>query len=141
MKNKLKVLALTLASLSSVCYANMADYNTYQSNVQINNLSYGVYRPGDKESQFFCVGLKRGSQVPNVHTICKIDVFGTHKQGFDNMLATARYYYATGEDVRIYYKENVWTDRNFTAAFSGNELIAITTCTSSDYCMGPTLPN
>ncbi|HGB4035233.1 TPA: subtilase cytotoxin subunit B-like protein, partial [Salmonella enterica subsp. enterica serovar Java] len=30
---------------------------------------------------------------------------------------------------------------NFTAAFSGNELIAITTCTSSDYCMGPTLPN
>lgn len=60
MKNKLKVLALTLASLSSVCYANMADYNTYQSNVQINNLSYGVYRSGDKESQFFCVGLKRG---------------------------------------------------------------------------------
>ncbi|MBP1520793.1 subtilase cytotoxin subunit B-like protein [Salmonella enterica subsp. enterica serovar Worthington] len=140
MKNKLNVLALTLASLSSVCYANMADYNTYQSNVQINNLSHGVYKSGVRTVSF-CIGLNNESQIPNANTMCKMDVFGTHKQGFDNMLATARYYYTTGEKVRIYYKENVWADRNFTAGFSGNELIAITTCSSIDYCMGPTLPN
>lgn len=31
----------------------MADYDTYVSNVQIKNLSYGVYTSGDKETQFF----------------------------------------------------------------------------------------
>lgn len=55
MKKKLKVLTLALASLSSVCYAAMADYDTYVSNVQIKNLSYGVYTSGDKETQFFFV--------------------------------------------------------------------------------------
>ncbi|EAA7839002.1 subtilase cytotoxin subunit B-like protein [Salmonella enterica] len=141
MKKKLKVLTLALASLSSVCYAGMADYDKYISNAQINNLSYGVYTTGGKETQYFCIGVKRGSHVPDVNAICKFDVFGNHKQGFDNMLATARYYYATGEDVRVYYKENVWSDINFTAAFSGNELIALTTCSSSTYCMGPVNPN
>ncbi|HCL5312886.1 TPA: subtilase cytotoxin subunit B-like protein [Salmonella enterica] len=140
MKNKLKVLTLALASLSSACYAGMADYDKYMSNIQINNLSYGVYKSGGKESQFFCIGLKKGSQVPDVSIICKADVFGYHKQGFDNMLQTARYYYATGENVRVYYKENVWYDKEFTAAFSGNELTALTTCSASDYCMGPNVP-
>ncbi len=100
MKNKLNVLALTLASLSSVCYANMADYNTYQSNVQINNLSHGVYKSGVRTVSF-CIGLNNESQIPNANTMCKMDVFGTHKQGFDNMLATARYYYTTGESKNI----------------------------------------
>ncbi|EHO5970068.1 subtilase cytotoxin subunit B-like protein [Salmonella enterica] len=140
MKKKLKVLTLALASLSSVCYAGMADYDKYMSNAQINNLSYGVYTSGGKETQFFCIGLKKGSQVTAVNNICKIDVFGTHKQGFDNMLATARYYYTTGADVRVYYKENVWSDREFTAAFSANELIALTSCSSPTYCMGPMNP-
>ncbi|EAA5870259.1 subtilase cytotoxin subunit B-like protein [Salmonella enterica subsp. enterica serovar Okatie] len=140
MKKKLKVLTLALASLSSVCYAGMADYDKYMSNAQINNLSYGVYTSGGKETQYFCIGLKRGSQVPAVNNICKFDVFGTHKQGFDNMLATARYYYTTGADVRVYYKENVWSDSEFTAAFSANELIALTSCSSSTYCMGPLNP-
>ncbi|EBY1909353.1 subtilase cytotoxin subunit B-like protein [Salmonella enterica subsp. enterica] len=141
MKNKLKVLTLAFASLSSVCYANMSGYNKYVSNVQINNLSYGVYTSAGKQTQFLCVGLKRGSQVPDVNIMCKIDVFGNHKQGFDNMLETAKYYYATGEDVRVYYIDNVWSDSDFTGAFSNKELISITTCSASDYCMGPTVPN
>lgn len=137
MKKKLKVLTLALASLSSVCYAGMADYNMHVSNVQINNLAYGVYKSGEKETQFFCVGLKRGSEVITVDTVCKVDVYGAHHQGFDNMLETARYYYATGEDVRVYYKENVWSDSDFKQAFGHRELISITTCSSSSYCMGP----
>ncbi|ENN6900509.1 subtilase cytotoxin subunit B-like protein [Salmonella enterica subsp. enterica serovar Newport] len=141
MKKKLNVLTLALASLSSVCYAGMADYDKYMSNVQINNLSYGVYTSGGKQTQFFCIGLKNGSQVPVINKICKLDMFGNHKQGFDNMLATARYYYTTGEDVRVYYKENVWGDIDFKSAFSANELISLTTCSASDYCMGPRLPN
>lgn len=140
MKNKLKILTLAVASLSSVCYAGMADYNNYMNNAQINNLSYGVYKSGTKETQFFCIGLKTGSTVPTINNICKIDVYGNHKQGFDNMLATARYYYATGEDIRVYYKENVWGDRDFKDAFSANELIALTTCSSPSYCMGPRVP-
>lgn len=60
MKKKLKVLTLALASLSSVCYAGMADYDKYMSNAQINNLSYGVYTSGGKETQYFCIGLTRG---------------------------------------------------------------------------------
>lgn len=137
----MKVLTLALASLSSVCYAGMADYDTYVSNVQINNLSTGVYKSGDKETQFFCIGLKHGSSSISINNICKVDVYGSHKQGFDNMLNTARYYYTTGEDVRIYYKENVWYDTDFKSAFSSRELIAITTCSSSSYCMGPTKKN
>ncbi|EDN2118911.1 subtilase cytotoxin subunit B-like protein, partial [Salmonella enterica] len=86
MKKKLKVLTLALASLSSVCYAAMADYDTYVSNVQINNLSYGVYTSGDKETQFFCIGLKHGSEAISINAMCKVDVYGNHKQGFDNML-------------------------------------------------------
>ncbi|HHS2250658.1 TPA: subtilase family AB5 toxin binding subunit [Salmonella enterica subsp. enterica] len=140
MKNKLKVLTLALASLSSACYAGMPDYDKYLSSSQINNLSYGVYTSAGKETQYFCIGIKKRSQIPVVHTICKMDVFGTHKQGFDNMLAAAKYYYATGEDVRVYYKENVWSDSEFISAFSANELIALTTCSTSDYCMGPVNP-
>ncbi|ECP5935582.1 subtilase family AB5 toxin binding subunit, partial [Salmonella enterica subsp. enterica serovar Javiana] len=49
--------------------------------------------------------------------------------------------YTTGGDVRIYYKENVWRDPDFKSAFSSRELIAITTCSSSSYCMGPMLTN
>lgn len=119
----------------------MADYDTYVSNVQINNLSTGVYKSGVKETQFFCIGLKQGSTATSINNICKVDVYGDHKQGFDNMLNTARYYYTTGEDVRIYYKENVWSDTDFKSAFSSRELIAITTCSSSSYCMGPTKKN
>ncbi|EHQ7181993.1 subtilase cytotoxin subunit B-like protein, partial [Salmonella enterica subsp. enterica serovar Poona] len=119
----------------------MADYDTYVSNVQIKNLSYGVYTSGDKETQFFCIELKRGSEAISVNAMCKVDVYGNHKQGFDNMLNIAKYYYTTGGDVRIYYKENVWRDPDFKSAFSSRELIAITTCSSIDYCMGPTLPN
>lgn len=74
MKKKLKVLTLALASLSSVCYAAMADYDTYVSNVQINNLSYGVYTSGGKETQFFCIGLKHGvkllASMPCVKWMC-----------------------------------------------------------------------
>ncbi|EJX6616224.1 subtilase cytotoxin subunit B-like protein, partial [Salmonella enterica] len=113
MKNKLKVLTLALASLSSVCHAGMADYNNYTSEVHIKNLSYGVYKSGEKETQFFCIELKRGSEVLTVDTMCKIDVFGNHKQGFDNMLTTARYHYATGQSVRVYYKPDVWYDPDF----------------------------
>ena len=134
---KKKYFAIALL-LSGSCHAGMADYDTYMSNLQINNISFGVYKSGEKESQFFCIGVKQGNMVPTVNTMCKFDVFGNHQQGFDNMLETARYYYATGENVRVYYKENVWRDVNFTSAFSGAELIAITTCRSSDYCMGPT---
>lgn len=72
MKKKLKVLTLALASLSSVCYAAMADYDTYVSNVQINNLSYGVYTSGGKETQFFCIGLKRGSEAISVNAVCEL---------------------------------------------------------------------
>ncbi|EGL9147671.1 subtilase cytotoxin subunit B-like protein, partial [Salmonella enterica] len=78
MKKKLKVLTLALASLSSVCYAAMADYDTYVSNVQIKNLSYGVYTSGDKETQFFCIELKRGSEAISVNAVCKVDVYGNH---------------------------------------------------------------
>lgn len=137
MKKKLKVLTLVLASLSSICYAGMGDYDNYLSNVRINNMSYGVYTSGTKEVQFFCIGLKRDGDVVTPDTICKVDLYGHHKQGFDKMLETARYYYATGENIRVYYKGDVWSDSDFSSAFSKNELIAITTCISSDYCMGP----
>lgn len=53
MKKKLKVLTLVLASLSSVCYAGMGDYNNYVSDVRINNLSYGVYTSGVRKFSFF----------------------------------------------------------------------------------------
>ncbi|MCD3653534.1 subtilase family AB5 toxin binding subunit, partial [Escherichia coli] len=49
----------------------------------------------------------------------------------------AKYYYATGESIRVYYKENVWSDSEFKKAFATNELISLSTCSSSDYGMGP----
>lgn len=137
MKLKMKFMFIALSFLSSVCHAGMSDHDKYVSNVNIDNLSYGVYKSGSKETQYICIGIKRGSDTLPVNNICKIDVYGNHQQGFDNMLETARYYYATGETVRVYYKEDVWKDSDFTQAFSANELIAITTCSSSSSCMGP----
>lgn len=95
MKKKLKVLTLALASLSSVCYAAMADYDTYVSNVQINNLSYGVYTSGVRKLSFLYRTEARGEAI-SINAMCKVDVYGNHKQGFDNMLNTAKYYYTTG---------------------------------------------
>lgn len=52
-------------------------------------------RQGGKETQF-CIGLKHGSEAISINAMCKVDVYGNHKQGFDNMLNTAKYYYTTG---------------------------------------------
>ena len=141
MKRKIKIALFFMSLNSGVSHAGMADYNTYLSNVQINNLTLGVYNSGGKESRFFCIGIKRDNAQLPVHSICKVDVYGHHKQGFDNMLEMAKYYYATGEELRVYYKENVWSDTDFKSAFSSNELISISTCSSHDYCMGPRTNN
>ncbi|EJI7050427.1 subtilase family AB5 toxin binding subunit [Escherichia coli] len=141
MKSAIKTMFVALSIFSGVCYANMADYGNYQSNVRINNLSHGVYKSGSKETQYFCIGLTRDKVTLPVQSVCKIDVYGNHKQGFTEMLETAKYFYATGESVRVYFKTGVWTDSEFSKAYSQNELIAITTCSSSDYCMGPTVNN
>ena len=141
MKRKIKIALFFMSLISGVSHAGMADYNTYLSNVQINNLTFGVYNSGGKESRFFCIGIKRDNAQLPVHSICKVDVYGHHKQGFDNMLEMAKYYYATGEELRAYYKENVWSDTDFKSAFSSNELISISTCSSHDYCMGPRTNN
>lgn len=137
MKRKIKYSLIALSLLSGTSHAVMSDYDKYLSNVQINNFSYGVYTSGGQESQFFCIGIKRDNFNLPVHSICKVDIFGNHKQGFDAMLEMAKYYYATGESIRVYYKENVWSDSEFKKAFSTNELISLSTCSSSDYCMGP----
>ncbi|HDX6815656.1 TPA: subtilase cytotoxin subunit B-like protein [Escherichia coli] len=141
MKRKIKIALFFMSLISGVSHAGMGDYNTYLSNVQINNLTFGVYNSGGKESRFFCIGIKRDNAQLPVHSICKVDVYGHHKQGFDNMLEMAKYYYATGEELRVYYKENVWSDTDFKSAFSSNELISISTCSSHDYCMGPRTNN
>lgn len=141
MKQKMKVMLAMLLSLSGACHAGMADYGSYQSNVRINNLSHGVYKSGSKETQYFCIGLTRDNVTLPVQSVCKIDVYGNHQQGFTEMLETAKYFYATGESVRVYFKTNVWTDSDFTSAYSTNELIALTTCSSSTYCMGPKVDN
>ncbi|HAV9405820.1 TPA: subtilase cytotoxin subunit B-like protein [Escherichia coli] len=141
MKRYINFALICLSLLSSSSYAIMNDYDKYLSNVQINNFSYGVYKSDstepNKESQFFCIGIKRDNLVLSVNRICKFDIYGSHLKGFDNMMEMAKYYYATGESIRVYYKDNVWTDTEFTKAFSTNELISLSTCSSSDYCMGP----
>lgn len=141
MKQVFNAISVALSVFSGACYANMADYDKYQSNVRINNLSHGVYKSGVKETQYFCIGLTRDNVTLAVQSVCKVDVYGSHQQGFTEMLATAKYFYATGESVRVYFKEDVWSDSDFIKAYSKNELIAITTCSSSDYCMGPTVTN
>ncbi len=141
MKCKLKVVAIAFSLLSGFSYAGIADYEKYYSNIQINNFSTGVYTSGGKNTQFFCIGLKRDDLVLPLHSLCKFDLYGIHTQGFTTMLETARYYYATGESVRVYFKENIWSDSDFSNAFSSAELIAITTCSSSNYCMGPQKSN
>lgn len=136
MKKKLKVLIFVFVLLFSVCYVVMVDYDMYVSNVQINNLFYGVYMLGGKEIQFFCIGLKYGSEVISINVMCKVDVYGNYKQGFDNMLNIVKYYYIIGGDVRIYYKENVWCDFDFKSVFFFRELIVIIICSLLSYCMG-----
>ncbi|EEC8627645.1 TPA: subtilase family AB5 toxin binding subunit [Escherichia coli] len=137
MKQKIKYFLIALSLLSGTSHAVMSDYDKYLSNVQINNFSYGVYTSAGKESQFFCIGIKRDNENLPVHNMCKVDIYGYHKQGFNTMMEMAKYYYATGENIRVYYKENVWSDSEFTKAFSANELISLSTCSSSNYCMGP----
>lgn len=53
MKRKIKFALIFMSLFSGLSYAGMADYNTYLSNVQINNLTFGVYNSGGKETQFF----------------------------------------------------------------------------------------
>ncbi|MFJ2997525.1 subtilase family AB5 toxin binding subunit [Raoultella planticola] len=136
-----KALLVVLSVVSGVCHAGMADYDKYFSQVTINNFSHGVYTSGGKESEFFCIGMKSDTGSLPFGTVCKIDVFGSHKQGFTAMMETAKYFYATGEKIRVYYKDNVWSDSNFVNAFSNKELISLTTCSSSTYCMGPLVGN
>ena len=136
-----KIMLVSFLALSGVCHAGMADYDKYFSQVKINNFSYGVYKSGEKETQFFCIGMQKDSGNLPFNTVCKVDVYGTHQQGFTAMMETAKYYYATGEKIRVYYKDDVWTDSDFAQAFSNKELISLSTCSSLTYCMGPQKSN
>lgn len=141
MKRNMKYFFAVLLFLSGFSYAGMADYDNYMSNVKVNNFSFGVYKSGSKETQFFCIGLTRDGAVLSINSVCKFDVYGNHKQGFTAMMETAKYFYTTREDIRVYLKQNVWTDPEFKKGFSSHELIALTTCSSSTYCMGPVKGN
>ena len=137
----LKSFLVALSLFSSCGYAAMKDYDKYFSQVIINNFAYGVYNSGGKETQYFCIGIKRGDETLPLNVVCKFDLFGNHKQGFQEMMDIAKYHYATGDRIRVYYKEPVWTDADFVNAFSNGELIALTSCSSDTYCMGPTKKN
>ncbi|HDL7811038.1 TPA: subtilase cytotoxin subunit B-like protein [Yersinia enterocolitica] len=136
---KIKAIALTSLLVSSVTSAAMKDYDTYYSNVIINNFSSGVYNSGGKDTTFFCIGYTRVGNKPDINNACKVDVYGKYKNGFSAMMDTAKFYYSTGLQVRVYIKKDVWYDPAFRTGFSANELIAITSCSSHDYCVGPKL--
>ncbi|EEO3279340.1 subtilase cytotoxin subunit B, partial [Salmonella enterica subsp. enterica serovar Montevideo] len=48
----------------------------------------------------------------------------------------ARYFYSTGQSVRIHVQKNIWTYPLFVNTFSANALVGLSSC-SATQCFGP----
>ncbi|EOI6842021.1 subtilase family AB5 toxin binding subunit [Salmonella enterica] len=137
MKKIFSVCALLIAACPWSSWAEWTGDSSinYYSDEVITDFHVGQYN----SSEYFCIKtvIKLGGGTPVIS--CALSKQSKWLPSFFNMLEQARYFYSTGQSIRVYVEPNVWTDRSFVAAFSSNALVGLSSCSSSE-CFGPVKP-
>ncbi|EHR7007643.1 subtilase cytotoxin subunit B [Salmonella enterica] len=106
--------------------------NAYYSDEVISELHVGQIDTGP----YFCIKTVKanGSGTPVV--TCAVSKQSIWAPSFKELLDQARYFYSTGQSVRIHVQKNIWTYPLFVNAFSANALVGLSSC-SATQCFGP----
>lgn len=106
--------------------------NAYYSDEVISELHVGQIDTGP----YFCIKTVKanGSGTPVV--ACAVSKQSILAPSFKELLDQARYFYSTGQSVRIHVQKNIWTYPLFVNAFSANALVGLSSC-SATQCFGP----
>ncbi|EAB9898033.1 subtilase cytotoxin subunit B [Salmonella enterica subsp. enterica] len=106
--------------------------NAYYSDEVISELHVGQI----DTSPYFCIKTVKanGSATPVV--ACAVSKQSIWAPSFKELLDQARYFYSTGQSVRIHVQKNIWTYPLFVNTFSANALVGLSSC-SATQCFGP----
>lgn len=106
--------------------------NAYYSDEVISELHVGQI----DTSPYFCIKTVKanGSGTPVV--ACAVSKQSIWAPSFKELLDQARYFYSTGQSVRIHVQKNIWTYLLFVNTFSANALVGLSSC-SATQCFGP----
>ncbi|ECO0171217.1 subtilase cytotoxin subunit B [Salmonella enterica subsp. enterica serovar Typhimurium] len=106
--------------------------NAYYSDEAISELHVGQI----DTSPYFCIKTVKanGSGTPVV--ACAVSKQSIWAPSFKELLDQARYFYSTGQSVRIHVQKNIWTYPLFVNTFSANALVGLSSC-SATQCFGP----
>ncbi|EGT1134406.1 subtilase cytotoxin subunit B [Salmonella enterica] len=106
--------------------------NAYYSDEVISELHVGQI----DTSPYFCIKTVKanGSGPPVV--ACAVSKQSIWAPSFKELLDQARYFYSTGQSVRIHVQKNIWTYPLFVNTFSANALVGLSSC-SATQCFGP----
>ncbi|EBN8630137.1 subtilase cytotoxin subunit B [Salmonella enterica subsp. enterica serovar Johannesburg] len=106
--------------------------NAYYSDEVISELHVGQIDTGP----YFCIKTVKanGCGIPVV--ACAVSKQSIWAPSFKELLDQARYFYSTGQSVRIHVQKNIWTYPLFVNTFSANALVGLSSC-SATQCFGP----
>ncbi|EEB5496543.1 subtilase cytotoxin subunit B [Salmonella enterica] len=106
--------------------------NVYYSDEVISEVHVGQI----DTSPYFCIKTVKanGSGTPVV--ACAVSKQSIWAPSFKELLDQARYFYSTGQSVRIHVQKNIWTYPPFVNTFSANALVGLSSC-SATQCFGP----
>ncbi|EAX4622269.1 subtilase cytotoxin subunit B [Salmonella enterica] len=138
----MKKITPVCALLSLICSFNASaewtgDYHSisYFSYRVISEFHVGQIDGGD----YFCIKTVKvdGSGTPII--ACSVSNKSVWAPSFKVLLEQAKYFYNTGQSVRIYYQDNIWIHKSFVNTFSTNALVGLSSC-SATACFGPERP-
>ncbi|ECG8589180.1 subtilase cytotoxin subunit B [Salmonella enterica subsp. salamae] len=132
---------ISLCALLAVCpLRSWAEWTgdssiNYFSDEVISDFHVGQFY----SSAYFCIKVdkKQGGGTPVV--ACALSNDSKWIPSFNTMLEQARYFYITGQSIRVYVEPNVWSNQSFVNAFSTNALVGLSSCSASE-CFGPVRP-
>ncbi|HDI3023914.1 subtilase cytotoxin subunit B [Cronobacter sp. EKM101R] len=104
------------------------------SNVKIGDVHTGMIN----DDAYFCVKAVRSDFSA---IACAVQNESVWAPNFDMLYNQAMYFYSTGENVRLYFKPDVWSRQDFISALSTNAITGFSTCNSAmsehNVCFGP----
>ncbi|HFJ2070525.1 TPA: subtilase family AB5 toxin binding subunit [Salmonella enterica] len=135
MKKIVSVCALLIAACPLSSWAEWTGDSSvvYYSDEVISGFHVGQFKIGT----YFCIKTvkKSGGGTPII--ACAISNDSKWMSSFNNMLEQARYFYITGQSIRVYVEPNVWNNKSFKAALSSNALVGLSSCSAASECFGP----
>ncbi|EBS8368385.1 subtilase cytotoxin subunit B [Salmonella enterica] len=138
----MKKITSVCALLSLICSFNASasaewtgdNVSGYYKNRVVSELHVGQVDNGD----YFCIKLVRANGGDTPVTMCSVSNQSVWAPSFKVLKEQARYFYATGQTIMVYFRTATWTYKPFSDAFSNKVLTGFSTCNHATDCFGPT---